>query len=150
MKRHGRVIPGVRTFVLHALLSLFLLVWQASSANPSAIGIILLVVLTFPLNLLALLLLMLGAGGPIGVIVLVVANSVLWAWLMCRFWPTPKLDHRLCTACGYDLRGGVSDECPECGEPLESIQITLLSRQGEEESSEEVLAELMVKGEGKE
>ena len=150
MKRSGRVVLGALTFVLHALLSFFLLVWQASSAGPSAIGVILLVVLTFPLNLLALMLMSLGVGGLNGVIVLIGANSALWAWLVYRFWPTPKPDHRLCVACGYNLRGSVSDGCPECGKPLEPLQMTLLSRRGEEKSPEEVLAGLMGNAEGKE
>lgn len=32
-------------------------------------------------------------------------------------------EHPLCASCGYDLFGGVSDRCPECGTPIDAHAI---------------------------
>jgi hypothetical protein len=54
----------------------------------------------------------LAAAGALG------ANLLLWLWIVRPEQIRRKrLDNGLCVHCGYDLRGNVSDVCPECGHP---------------------------------
>lgn len=55
-----------------------------------------------------------GLSVPLWLLVLVFGAFPLW-W----GWPSARRKRRarrgLCSACGYDLRGSVGSECPECG-----------------------------------
>ena len=46
----------------------------------------------------------------------------------------PVGEHPLCAFCGYDLFGGVSDRCPECGNEIDAVAMR--------EQSDEVKAQL--------
>jgi hypothetical protein len=64
-----------------------------------------------------------ATGGDLGpVLVLnVVAIAASWAWVSVRsdrikrWWKSTRHRRALCEHCGYDLRGNVTDACPECG-----------------------------------
>ena len=47
----------------------------------------------------------------------------------------PVGEHPLCAFCGYDLFGGVSDRCPECGQLIDSLAMR--------EQSDEVKAQVV-------
>ena len=144
MHYRRRAIVGAFTFVLHASVSLFLFFLVASGGlSDHPIDEILLLVLTFPTNLLAVLFLLFGANVGLWTIFLIGINSAVWGYIAYRYWPVPRRDYRLCAGCGYDIRCGRSESCPECGRPLESIQLTMLSRVTDEDAPEDIVASLM-------
>ena len=69
-----------------------------------------------------------GAAAPYWV--LMVPLLAVYPWYFLGKWAAQTRIVRrrrgLCPACGYDLRAGTSDRCPECGEPVrrDAVRVT--------------------------
>ena len=67
------------------------------------------------------------------ILLTVVAMSAVIAfhmgqWIRITLVTTRRRSHRLCLACGYNLKGNVSGRCPECGSLRDDLPRRLLGR----------------------